>query len=212
MNLPRLPRFYPILDVLAIRSRRLEIASVATEILAGGATILQFRHKGLFANELLCEIEQVRDLCAQAGAIFVMNDRADIAKLVGAGVHLGQEDLRPREARAIAGESALIGFSTHNESQIREAIEEPADYLAFGPVFGTMSKENPDPVVGLAELQRIRAIVAKPLVAIGGITRANARSVIGAGADSVAVIGDLYSSRDIRACVKEWVDILNCSY
>jgi thiamine-phosphate pyrophosphorylase len=118
----------------------------------------------------------------------------------------------------VAGSDAIIGFSTHNERQLRDAescVEsQPADYLAFGPIFGTRSKENPDPVVGLEELRRLRPLTSRPLVAIGGITRANARSVIDAGADSVAVIGDLFPSDlspggSIRPRVVEWLAILS---
>lgn len=134
-----------------------------------------------------------------------MNDRADVAKLLDAALHLGQDDLPPSAARRIVGERGAIGFSTHNEAQLRAGDREPVDYLAIGPIFGTSSKENPDPVVGLDELRRLRAFTEKPLVAIGGITRANALSVFEAGADSVAVIGDLYP--DPRTQAEEWLAI-----
>jgi thiamine-phosphate pyrophosphorylase len=133
----------------------------------------------------------------------VVNDRADLARLVGAGVHLGQQDLRPSEVRPMVGARTLIGFSTHNQSQLRAAAEEPADYLALGPVFGTATKENPDPVVGVEGLRRWRPHAPRPLVAIGGITRANAAEVFAAGADSVAVISDLFP--DVRARAEEWL-------
>ncbi len=204
-----IPRFYPILDVASVQQRGLEIRCVASEILDAGSAILQFRYKGAFTPEVFADVEHVAELCRQAGALFVVNDRADLAAMVGAGVHLGQEDLTPADARKVMGNAALIGFSTHNEMQLRAALTEPADYVAFGPIFGTASKANPDPVVGLGELRRLRPLTSLPLVAIGGITRANARRVIDAGADSVAVIGDLFSDAGaIRQRVEEWLSVL----
>jgi len=128
--------------------------------------------------------------------------------LLNASLHLGQEDLSPMDVRQVLGRDSCIGFSTHNEAQLRAAAGQPADYLAIGPIFGTSSKLNPDPQVGLAELRRLRPLTDRPLVAIGGITRANARSVIEAGADSVAVIGDLFpEDGNIRSRVEEWLRI-----
>jgi thiamine-phosphate pyrophosphorylase len=219
----KLPRFYPILDVQSVRQRGLEISAVASQILEGGATILQFRCKEFFGRDIFAELEQIADLCRRAGALLVVNDRADIARMLSSngltvGVHLGQEDLPPSDARRVAGAAAIIGLSTHNELELREAescaASQSSDYLAFGPIFGTASKENPDPVVGLVELRRLRPLTARPLVAIGGITRANACSVIDAGADSVAVIADLFpddlslGSGRIRERVGEWLAIL----
>jgi thiamine-phosphate pyrophosphorylase len=105
------------------------------------------------------------------------------------------------------GPAILIGFSTHNERQLRAAAAEPANYLALGPIFGTSSKLNPDPVVGLDELRRLRMLTDRPLVAIGGITRQNAQAVLAAGADAVAIIGDLFSGGEVRACTHEWVSL-----
>lgn len=216
----QLPRFYPILDVASVRMRSLDISSVANEILEAGATILQFRHKQFFTHEIFSDLERVAGLCRQAGAILVVNDRADIARILAlqgfnVGVHLGQEDLAPLDARRVTGAEMMIGFSTHNERQLHDAASQPADYLAFGPMFGTSSKQNPDPAVGLEELRRLRPLTSRPLVAIGGITRANARTVIDAGADSVAVIGDLFpvdatptSTGPIRARAAEWIALL----
>jgi thiamine-phosphate pyrophosphorylase len=200
---------YPILDTGTVNRRGIGVVAAATQILEAGAQILQFRHKEFFSREVFAELEQVAALCREARAMFVVNDRADIARLTSAGLHLGQEDLLPVDARLVVGAETVIGFSTHNERQFREALAQPADYLAFGPIFSTASKENPDPVVGLDELSRLRALTKWPLVAIGGITRANARSVLAAGADSVAVIGDLYpEDGEIRARVEEWLRIL----
>ena len=124
-----------------------------------------------------------------------MNDRADICVAADYdGVHVGQDDLSPQGARTVIGDDRILGVSTHNLEQLKEADAGPADYIAFGPVFATSSKRDHDPVVGLEGIRAARAATSKPLVAIGGITRANARSVIEAGADSVAVISDLLGS------------------
>jgi thiamine-phosphate pyrophosphorylase len=154
-------------------------------------------------------MEAVAKLCRAHGVPYVINDRADLAKLLGAALHVGQDDLPPSAARRVLGLDLKLGFSTHNEEQLRAALAEPVDYLALGPIFGTSSKENPDPVVGVDELRRMRPMANLPLVAIGGITRANARSVLDAGADSVAVIGDLYPENgSIGDRVREWLSIL----
>ena len=137
----------------------------------------------------------------------IMNDRADLCLAADFdGVHVGQDDLSPEAARAIIGPNRWLGVSTHNPEQLREADLTSADYLAIGPVFPTSSKEKPDPVVGLEGVRRARALTKKPLVAIGGITRANAASAIEAGSDSVAVISDLI--RDPRKSAEEFFRIL----
>jgi thiamine-phosphate pyrophosphorylase len=203
-----LPKFYPILDPEIAARYGVDPIAAAEQILAGGATILQFRHKAFFSREVFAQLERVAELCRDARVLFVVNDRADLAALTGAALHLGQDDLAPTAARKIVGAKTLIGFSTHNESQLRAAAGEPADYLALGPIFGTSSKNNPDPVVGLDELRRLRPLTNRPLVAIGGITRANAQSVLAAGADSVAIIGDLFAERgNVRARTEEWVSL-----
>jgi thiamine-phosphate pyrophosphorylase len=204
--LMQLRSFYPILDTEILARRRIDPLAAAEQILEAGARLLQFRHKGFFSSEVFDQARQIAAMCRGADAQLVINDRADVARLLDAGLHLGQDDLSPTDARRVLGDGALVGFSTHNESQLRAAGDEPADYLAIGPIFGTASKVNPDPVVGLDELRRLRGLTDRPLVAIGGITRANARNVIDAGADSVAVIGDLFpEDRDIRRRVEEWL-------
>jgi thiamine-phosphate pyrophosphorylase len=204
----RFKPFYPILDTEAAARRGIDPVAAAAKILEAGARVLQFRHKGFFSREVFQQVREIAGLCRDAGALFVINDRADIARLLGAALHLGQEDLSPSDARRVLGEGAVIGFSTHNEEQLRDAENQPADYLALGPIFGTSSKLNPDPSVGLDELRRLRPLTARPVVAIGGITRANAQSVLEAGADSVAVIGDLFpEDGDIRSRVEEWLRI-----
>jgi thiamine-phosphate pyrophosphorylase len=136
-----------------------------------------------------------------------MNDRADLCLIAEFdGVHVGQEDLLPESVRGIIGAERWLGVSTHNPEQLAEADKTSADYLAIGPVFSTSSKDRPDPVVGLEGVRRARPLTRKPLVAIGGITRANAASVIEAGADSVAVISDLL--REPRKSAEEFFRVL----
>jgi thiamine-phosphate pyrophosphorylase len=209
-----LPRFYPILDTGVALRQDLDPVNAAQQILDAGATILQFRHKGFLSREAFDWLEKIAVLAKEAGATLVVNDRADLAKLLGAALHLGQDDLPPAAARRVIGADAMVGFSTHNEAQLRAACTEPVDYLALGPTFGTATKENPDPIVGLDELRRLRPLCNRPLVAIGGITRANARKVLEAGADSVAVIGDLFpgdlypnDAGKIRARAEAWIRI-----
>ncbi len=210
----KLSRFYPILDSAVAAARGCEPLAAAEQLIAAGVLILQFRHKGFVDREMFATLERIAAMCREAGIPFVVNDRADLAALVRAALHLGQDDLPPRAARAVTGSDSIIGFSTHNEAQLRDSAEEPVDYVALGPIFGTVSKQNPAPVVGVGELRRLRALTNRPLVAIGGITRENVGDVIAAGADSVAVIGDLFPrdrgshGGDIGARAKEWLAIL----
>jgi len=200
-----LPRLYAILDsgFLPQIDAMLEAAN---EFVAAGCTLLQYRNKSGDARVML---EQARELKKglHGSARWIMNDRPDLCLAAGLdGVHVGQDDLSPAAVRAIIGPDRWLGVSTHNPDQLREADLTSADYLAIGPVFSTTSKEKPDPVVGLEGVRRARALTPKPLVAIGGITRANAASVIEAGADSVAVISDLL--RDPRKSAEEFFRIL----
>ena len=196
----KLPAFYPILD-----ADRIPAIPAAEALLGAGARILQFRHKSFFSRSAFQDASRIAELCRSAGALFVVNDRTDIAMLLNAGLHLGQDDLSPADARRILPTPTIIGFSTHNEDQLRAADLEPVDYLAIGPIFATGSKQNPDPVVGLDRLRALRTLTSKPLVAIGGITRELAPKVFEAGADSIAVIGDLFP--DVRARAEEWIGI-----
>jgi len=148
----------------------------------------------------------------QAGGLFIVNDRADVARVVeSSGVHLGQEDLPVEWARRVLAPGQWIGYSTHNLEQLAEADRSSADYIAFGPVFPTRSKEKPDPVVGLEGLREARQATRKPLVAIGGSTLENARAAIEAGADSVAVIADLLQAPDVGERAREYLRILGDS-
>jgi thiamine-phosphate pyrophosphorylase len=189
-----LPAVYPILDTATLLRLGFPCLDAAEALLEGGAKILQFRHKAFWGRDVFAEAGQVAALCRGAGVPFVVNDRADYAAMIGAGLHVGQDDLSPTDARKVVGATATVGFSTHNVAQMAAALSEPVDYVAFGPVFPTASKENPDPVAGLDGLRAVRALTALPLVAIGGITRENAHLCWEAGADSVAVIADLYSA------------------
>jgi thiamine-phosphate pyrophosphorylase len=203
-------RLYAIVDAACFSTTE-DVALFAEELVAGGCTLLQYRNKSGDARVML---EQARELRrrsrARAPAPHVrlfMNDRADLCLAAEFdGVHVGQGDLSPASVRGIIGPQRWLGVSTHNPEQLLEADLTSADYVAIGPVFSTASKENPDPVVGLEGVRRARQLTRKPLVAIGGITRANAASVIEAGADSVAVISDLI--RSPRKSAEEFFRIL----
>ncbi|MGI8992573.1 MAG: thiamine phosphate synthase [Bryobacteraceae bacterium] len=210
-----LPKVYPILDTGTLAHKGCSALHAAVGLLAGGAQILQFRHKGQWTRETFAEAEEIARMCREARVPLIVNDRADFALLLDCGLHIGQDDLYPTDARRLLGPDRTIGFSTHNAGQLTAAALEPIDYIALGPIYRTISKENPDPEVGTGNLRMWlnmwRTLVLRPLVAIGGITRENARAVLDAGADSVAVIGDLLpdartglSMRAIRARMEEW--------
>jgi thiamine-phosphate pyrophosphorylase len=206
----QLPRLYCIVDSAFLPTTE-EVLGYVEALAAGGCTLLQYRNKSGNARVML---EQARELRQRLRAgvpapqvRLIMNDRADLCLAAEFdGVHVGQDDLSPDSVRAIVGPDRWLGVSTHNPGQLREADSMPADYLAIGPVFTTSSRERPDPVIGLAGVRRARELTRKPLVAIGGITRANAASVIEAGADSVAVISDLL--REPRKSAEEFFRIL----
>jgi thiamine-phosphate pyrophosphorylase len=190
MPMPPLPRLYAILDSSHFPDTE-ALCRSASELAAGGVTLLQYRNKTGNARQML---EQARDLKGRLGnsSKLIMNDRADLCLAAEFdGVHVGQDDLSPEGARKVIGNSLWLGVSTHTPRQLAEADRTTANYLAIGPVFATGSKANPDPVIGLEGLRQVRGLTRKPLVAIGGITRANCREVIEAGADAVAVISDL---------------------
>jgi len=205
-----LPRLYAIVDSSAHQSIR-ELVAFARELAAGGCSLIQYRNKSGNARVMLGHAKELRRQ-SRAGmpaphVRLIMNDRADLCLAADFdGVHVGQDDLSPESVRAIIGPDRWLGVSTHNPEQLREADLTSADYLAIGPVFATSSKEDPDPAVGLEGVRRARAVTRKPLVAIGGITRANAASVIEAGADSVAVISDLL--REPRKSAEEFFCVL----
>jgi len=182
--------------------------AASAALLDGGAGILQLRHKGHWGRGAFDTAQQIARLCSETGVQLIVNDRADFALLLNAGLHVGQDDLSPRDARKLLGTDAPIGFSSHNVAQLCAAGGEPVDYVALGPVFTTATKRNPDPVIGIDEVRRCRALVEKPLVAIGGITIENAMDVLKAGADSVAVVAGLLPStstaQSLRERMEEW--------
>jgi len=204
-----LPRVYPILDTASLARLNCDPIHAAEGFLEGGAKILQFRHKSFWDRAGFERAKTIATLCRQANALFVVNDRADYARLLNAALHVGQDDLVPADARTVIGPEAILGFSTHNPTQLTAPETDPADYLAFGPLFPTTSKERPDPTVGIYALRAIRHLTKKSIVAIGGITRDNAYYCWSAGADSVAVISDLLpqpcTRSTISARMAEWI-------
>ncbi|HEX8160472.1 MAG TPA: thiamine phosphate synthase [Pyrinomonadaceae bacterium] len=188
-----LPKLYAITDA---RLSGLAHAEQLLRLSEGGATLVQLREKHASPREFHRGAGAALEVARARGVTLIVNDRADVALALGAdGVHLGQDDLSPASARRLLGDDFVVGYSTHSLEQIVSASRLPVDYVAFGPVFPTLTKESPDPVVGLELLSRARSALdpSIPLVAIGGITRANARAALAAGADSVAVVGALLS-------------------
>ncbi len=184
-------------------------AAVAADVLAGGCRIIQLRSKKMSTGDFVALAKEIGDACKKAGALFIVNDRADIALACGAdGVHLGQDDLPVAATRRVLGKERLIGLSTHSPDEAVEAEAEGADYIGFGPVFGTTTKEDALTPRGLEALSQVREKVSLPIVAIGGINRANVATVRAAGANSAAVISGLASATDIRGAAAELADIL----
>jgi thiamine-phosphate pyrophosphorylase len=205
-----LPRLYPILDADVLKLHNLEVAHFAEQLKAAGVELLQYRNKEGAPQEVLLGAAVIRGVFAGARCRLIMNDRADLAVLAGwEGVHVGQSDLSPEDARRVAGEGRLIGVSAHTDDQVRLADISCADYVAIGPVFSTGTKLDTAPVVGLEGVRRARALTAKPIVAIGGITRTNARSVIDAGADSLAMISALITGGEpVEKVARDFLDVL----
>lgn len=201
-----LPKLYAITDE---RLSHLSHAEQVLRLARGGARLIQLREKRSSAREFFHEAEAALKVAREFGVRLIINDRVDVSLALGAdGVHLGQDDMPPAAARKLLGERALIGFSTHNLEQAVAASALPINYLAVGPISPTSSKENPDPVVGLEGLRRVRKALPPhiPLVAIGGITEENAQATLDAGADSLAVISALL--RDparIETRTRDWI-------
>ena len=180
---------------------------IAKRVLAGGARILQLRGKGLSSKELLANARVIRKLTKQVGAVFIVNDRTDIALLSDAdGVHLGQDDLPIAEARKILGREKLIGISTHNLDQALKAEQEGSDYIGFGPVFGTKTKADAEEAKGIEALKEVKKKVSIPVIAIGGINLENLKEVIDAGADGVAVISAIVKAENIEETTKRFIE------
>ncbi|PYQ08245.1 MAG: thiamine phosphate synthase [Acidobacteria bacterium] len=206
-SLPPRPFLYPIVDVATLGDR--PVGSAVAGVVAGGAKLVQFRAKGLPDRRFLALASEALAAARRGGAMLVVNDRPDVAVILGAdGVHLGQDDLEPSAVRSLLPPGTLLGVSTHDLEQLRRATDEPVDYVAIGPVFPTRSKAAPDPVVGLATVRAARALTSRPLIAIGGITEDNARSVVEAGADGLAVISALLSQPDLAAAARRFAAVL----
>jgi thiamine-phosphate pyrophosphorylase len=202
-----IPRLYAIIDPAQAGDR--SSLEVAAALLSAGVQLIQLRDKRASSRELWASAQGIGALVHQSQGIFIVNDRADIACVVDAdGVHVGQEDLPVEFARSMLPPGKWVGYSTHFLEQVKEADRSSADYIAFGPVFPTASKQNPDPVVGLDGLRAARQATRKPLVAIGGITLENAKRVLEAGADSVAVIRGLIGAPDIGQRAEEFLKVL----
>jgi thiamine-phosphate pyrophosphorylase len=195
-------RLYAILDVELLHSRRMDPDAVADAWLSAGIRLIQLRAKVTSSGAMLELARRLVDKAGPAGAELIVNDRADIARLsMAAGVHVGQTDLSPEDARVVVGTSAVVGVSTHNREQVQAAVRQPVDYLAIGPVFATTTKARPDPEVGrdgVREAVELAAIADKPVVAIGGITLETAPGIIDLGAAAVAVVGDLLTDEPER--------------
>ena len=190
-------RLYAIADAEILAVRGVALADFAGDLRAAGVGLVQYRDKTGSPQEVLRAAAILREAMAGSACRLIMNDRADLAVLANFdGVHVGQGDLSPADARRVVGTDRIVGVSTHTDDQVRRADQSCADYIAIGPVFATGTKLNSDPVVGLDGVRRARALTTKPLVAIGGITRANARSVIDAGADSIALISALFDAQE----------------
>ena len=199
------PRLYAIIDPTLLTISERDLA----ETLAGsGVELIQYRNKVASPRQFFEIARQLSSALAPRGIRLIVNDRPDIALLCGAGgVHVGQEDLSVEEARAVCGSDRWVGISTHTLEQLAAADRTSADYIAFGPIFPTTTKNNPDPVVGTELLRAARGMTKKPLVAIGGITLERAAEVYRAGADSLAVIRDLICAANPGARARAYLEV-----
>jgi len=201
-----LPRLYVILDAALLTLPETQLAASLAE---AGVRLLQYRNKQASARELLEKSRPLAEELLPRQVHFIVNDRADVAALAGAGgVHVGQDDLGADAARGIVGPEAVVGVSTHNLEQFAAAAQTSADYIALGPIFATDTKANPDPVVGLEMIRAARRLTNKPIVAIGGITLERVAEVIAAGADSVAVISDILRAPDPAKRARAFIELL----
>jgi thiamine-phosphate pyrophosphorylase len=204
-----LPRLYVILDAALITSPERDCAQSLVE---AGVRLLQYRNKSAPTRHYLDSSRALAEMLCPKGVSFFVNDRSDVAFLAGAsGVHVGQDDLDAEQARRVVGSDKLVGVSTHNLEQFEHAAASSADYIAVGPVFSTSSKANPDPVVGVDFIRRVRSLTDKPIVAIGGITLERAAAVIEAGADSVAVISGILSAPNPAQRARQYLGTLEAA-
>jgi len=204
------PLLYPILDAafLAVEDRAAFLGRLTRDLARAGVEVLQYRNKTGTEAEILADAHVMRK-AAGSELLLILNDWPEQAAAAGFdGVHVGQTDLSPAEARGIVGPGKIVGVSTHNEAQLRAADREPVDYIAIGPVFATATKANPDPVVGLDGVRLARSLTRKTLVAIGGITLENAAAVRQAGADSIAVISAIFApGRDAAKSAEDFLRV-----
>jgi thiamine-phosphate pyrophosphorylase len=207
MNLPPL---YAIVDADLLKQRGVRLRKFAVGLRAAGVTLVQYRNKTGTPQEVLAAAATLREVFADKDCMLILNDRADVAVLADLrGVHVGQDDLLPEDAKRVAGSERMVGVSTHTDEQVRSADLTCADYIAIGPVFSTSSKADAEEPVGVEGVRRARALTQKPLVAIGGITRDNARSVMDAGADSVAVISALFADGEsVEKVARDFLELL----
>ncbi len=210
MPLPFLPRLYAIVDTQVLAKHGIALAAFAGELRTAGVSLVQYRDKTGSPQAILQAAAILQDAFAGTACRLIMNDRPDLAALAHfGGVHVGQDDLTPEDARRVLGAARWVGLSTHTDEQVRDAELTAADYLAIGPAFTTGTKLDTEAVVGLEGVRRARALTGKPLVAIGGITRANARAVIDAGADSVAVISGLLApGESVEKVARDFLEVL----
>jgi thiamine-phosphate pyrophosphorylase len=203
-------RLYAIVDAGVLAARGIRLRKFAVGLRAAGVGLVQYRDKTGSPQEVLRAGSVLRELFAGTDCQLILNDRADLATLANYdGVHVGQGDLGPQDARTVMGTDRIVGVSTHTDEQVRAADASCANYVAIGPVFATGTKADTEPVVGLEGVRRARALTTKPLVAIGGITRENARSVIEAGADSVAVISALLAEGEsVEKVARDFLELL----
>jgi thiamine-phosphate pyrophosphorylase len=205
-----LPKLYAIVDAGVLSQKAVDLDDFTRALRAAGLRLIQYRDKDASPQTILHNAARIREVFSGSDCLLVMNDRADFAVLSEwNGVHVGQGDLAPEDARLVVGAERWVGVSTHTEDQVRIADASCADYVAVGPVFATGTKLDAEPVIGLDGVRRMRALTKKPLVAIGGITRANARSVIDAGADSVAVVSGLVTEGGtVEKVARDFLEIL----
>jgi thiamine-phosphate pyrophosphorylase len=208
------PRLYAIMDAVLLTEPEPAFARILAQ---SGVELVQYRSKNSSSRAFFDISSRIADELKGTSTRFIVNDRADIARLSGAGgVHVGQEDLPVEEARAVCGNGSggadgakkfWVGISTHTLEQVRAADATSADYIAVGPIYATTTKENPDAVAGVEFIRRARALTRKPIVAIGGITVERAPEVFRAGADSVAVARDLICAANSAARAREYLAV-----
>jgi thiamine-phosphate pyrophosphorylase len=192
---------YAILDPSQGKAR--PAIGILTDLLNGGAKLLQLRAKDLTSNEFYRLAIEARKLTRQSGCLLIVNDRVDIALASQAdGVHLGQEDLPLETARKLMGEQKIVGISTHDLAQAQEAEKAGADYIGFGPIFGTSTKETGYSARGVEMLREVCAAAKIPVVAIGGITENNVAQVWNAGAEAAAIISDIMAAKNVSEKVR----------